>query len=93
MKSIDIRYKHDMSVTKARKTVQGLVEHLGNKHGVRWHWQDNDLLFERGGVKGAIHLLPHEVHVRAELGWLMKSYKEAMEEHIKRYLDQNLGHG
>jgi putative polyhydroxyalkanoate system protein len=90
MNSIDIRRKHEYSAMKARKIVEELAENMSRKHGVSFHWDKHTLFFERRGIKGVVHLLPEEIHLRAELGFLMSPFKSGMEDLIERFLDQHI---
>jgi putative polyhydroxyalkanoate system protein len=49
------------------------------------------LHFERGGVNGHIHVTKSEVHVTAELGFLMGALKPMIESEIERQLDESFG--
>ncbi|WP_330970720.1 polyhydroxyalkanoic acid system family protein, partial [Lysobacter sp. A3-1-A15] len=49
------------------------------------------LNFSRSGVDGRIALLPHQLHVSAQLGFLFGAMKGTIESEIRRVLDERFG--
>lgn len=88
MPSIDIRHDHSLPAAKARKAVEEVVVKLGKKFGLDYRWEGDTLHFVRSGVDGRIQLLPRQLHVTAQLGFLLAAMKGPIETEIKRYLDE-----
>jgi putative polyhydroxyalkanoate system protein len=91
MSKIDIRRKHGKSLKAARAAVDKTATAIGRKFGIHSEWEDHVLHFERGGVNGHIHVTKSEVHVTAELGFLMGALKPMIESEIERQLDESFG--
>ncbi len=90
MARIDIRRKHSYTLKDAKKAVDALAKKLAKEHSLDCAWQDNTLEFSRSGVKGHIALTKGEIHVFAELGFLMGMLKPQIEAEINEYLDEHI---
>lgn len=88
MPSIDIRRAHTRSLAEARKAVQKVADHIAEKFNVACDWNGNTLHFSRSGVEGRIAVTPKQVHVTAELGFLLMALKGPVEREVNRYLDE-----
>jgi putative polyhydroxyalkanoate system protein len=86
MSKIDIRHPHTLPLTKARKAVQEVADKLGARFGMDSRWEGDTLHFARSGVDGHIALDPKEVHVSAQLGFLLSAMKGPIEQEIRRVL-------
>ncbi len=91
MARIDIRRKHNLPMKEARKAVDKLAKQISEEFSVACSWDGNVLAFSRGGVDGHIALEKNEVHVYAELGFLMGVMKSTIESEINRHLDEQIG--
>ena len=91
MARIDIRRKHNLSMKDARKAVDKLAKKISKEFDVSCSWDDNVLAFSRSGVDGHIALEKNEVHVYADLGFLMGVMKKTIESEINRHLDEQIG--
>jgi len=91
MSSIDIRRKHGKSLKQARASVDKAAAAIGSKFDIESRWSGDTLQFSRSGVAGAIHVTPTEVHVTAELGFLLGMLKPAIEKEIAQQLDKQFG--
>lgn len=91
MAKIDIRRKHGQSLKAARAAVDKTVAGIAKKFGVDSEWDGDTLLFKRSGVSGAIKVNKADVHVTAELGFLLGAMKPMIEDEIERQLDKNFG--
>jgi putative polyhydroxyalkanoate system protein len=91
MAAIDIRRKHGRSLKDARAAVERIAEAIGEEYGIKHVWKGNELHFSRSGVDGRISVARHDVHIHAELGWLVGALKGAIEHEIERQLDQEFG--
>lgn len=86
MPSIDIRHAHSMPAAKARKAVEDVAKKLAERFDVEYGWDGDTLNFSRSGVDGAIALAPKQLHVTAQLGFLLSALKGPIESEIKRVL-------
>lgn len=91
MASIDIRHAHSLPPAQARQAVQEVADKLTSRFGVTWHWDGDILHFTRSGVDGHIALAPQELHVAAQLGFLLGAMKGPIEHEIRRVLDERFG--
>jgi putative polyhydroxyalkanoate system protein len=88
MAVIDIRRPHSSSLKNAKAAVEKVAKSIAKQYGIDHHWAGNDLHFDRGGVKGQIKVAKNEIHVHAELGFLMGALKPVIEREIERQLDE-----
>lgn len=90
MSSIDIRHDHALSPAQARAAIDAAARKLTDRYGVASHWEGDTLRIARAGVDGAITLLPQQVHVTAELGFLLSAMQPMVEAEIRRLLAEKL---
>lgn len=88
MANIDIRHRHSLPPAQARQAVQEVADKLVHRFGVSCHWDGDILHFSRSGVDGHIALAAEELHVSAQLGFLLGAMKGPIEAEIKRVLDE-----
>jgi putative polyhydroxyalkanoate system protein len=88
MASIDIKRKHDKPLKDAKKSVERVAKHIAEKFDVEYDWSGNTLNFSRSGVEGKISVSAKEVHVLANLGFLLMAIKGPVEREILRYLEE-----
>lgn len=91
MAVIDIRRKHGGSIKDAKAAVERVAKAIAKEYGIEHRWEGNTLEFGRAGVGGAIAVARHDVHIRAELGFLMGALKPVIEREIVRKLDEEFG--
>lgn len=91
MASIDIVHPHSLPPAQARAAVQEIAEKLAARFGVDYRWNGDILQFDRSGVSGRIALMPHELHVSAQLGFLLGAMKGPIEAEIRRVLAERFG--
>lgn len=91
MPSIDIQRAHSRPLPEARKSVQRVADHIAKKFDVACEWNGNTLNFSRSGVDGQIKVGARQVHVTAELGFLLMAIRGSVEREIHRYLDEEFG--
>ena len=91
MPSIDIRRAHSRPLAEARRKVEHVAEHLASRVDMRWRWEGNELHFERSGVDGHIKVSARQVHVTANLGFLLSALRGSVEREVHRYLDEEFG--
>lgn len=90
MSSIDIRHDHALPPAQARAAIDAAARKLTDRYGVASHWEGDTLRIARAGVDGAITLLPQQVHVTAELGFLLSAMQPMVESEIRRLLAEKL---
>jgi len=91
MSAIDIRHPHTLPKDEARQAVQEVAEKLDARFGMSSRWEGDVLHFKRSGVDGHIALQPKELHVSAQLGFLLSAMKGTIEQEIKRVLAERFG--
>ena len=91
MPSNDIKRSHASPLAEARKKVQHVAEHLAEKFDVECRWEGDVLHFQRSGVDGHIRVSTKQVHVTANLGFLLMALRGPVEREIHRYLDEEFG--
>ncbi|HET9033561.1 MAG TPA: polyhydroxyalkanoic acid system family protein [Dokdonella sp.] len=90
MAQIDIRRKHHLSNSEARKAVNKLAKSIAKEFDLDCGWEGNTMNFSRSGVDGHIALEKGEVHVFANLGFVMGMMKPMIESEINRHLDEQI---
>lgn len=88
MSRIDIKRPHRLSLAEARTKVEHIAQHLAKKFEMDYDWEGNTLHFTRSGVDGHIKVGARQVHVVAQLGFLLLMLKGPVEREIHRYLDE-----
>lgn len=91
MSSIDIRHDHTQSPEQARASVELIAQKLADRFGVKYGWQGDRLSFNGSGVDGGIALLPQQLHVTADLNFLLSAMKGPIEAEIRRVLGERFG--
>lgn len=91
MPAIDIQHAHSMPLSKARKAVEDVAKTLSERFDVTYGWDGDTLNFSRSGVDGRIALSPKQLHVTAQLGFLLSALKGPIEGEIRRVLSERFG--
>ena len=91
MPSIDILRNHSVPLAEAKKKVQRVADHIAEKFDVACRWEGNTLQFRRSGVDGHIRVSAKQVHVTAQLGFLLMALRGPVEREVNRYLDDEFG--
>ena len=91
MPSIDIKRSHSRPLPEARAAVQRVADHIARKFDVACEWNGNTLNFQRSGVDGHIKVSARQVHVTADLGFLLMALRGSVEREVNRYLDEEFG--
>lgn len=91
MPGIDIRHAHSMPKAKARKAIEDVARKLAERFDIEYAWDGDVLNFNRSGVDGKIALEPKQLHVSAQLGFLLSALKGPIESEIRRVLDERFG--
>jgi len=88
MPHIDIRHSHSLPPSQARQAVEEVAAKLADRFGVECGWDGDTLNFSRSGVDGHIALEPQQLHVTAQLGFLLGAMKGPIEAEIRRVLEE-----
>lgn len=91
MPAIDIRHSHSLPLAKARKAVDDVAKKLSERFDMEYGWDGDTLAFSRSGVDGKIALSPKQLHVTAQLGFLLSALKGPIEAEIRRVLAERFG--
>ena len=91
MPSIDIKRSHSRPLLEAKKSIERVADHIAKKFEITWKWEGNTLHFQRSGVDGQIKVTAKQIHVIANLGFLLSMLKAPVEREINRYLDEEFG--
>ncbi|KAB2901309.1 MAG: polyhydroxyalkanoic acid synthase [Dokdonella sp.] len=91
MAVIDITRVHGGTIKATKAAINEVANSLGAEYGVSHEWAGNTLYFERSGINGSIEVSKAQLHVYAELGFLMGALKYTIEREIERLLDEHLG--
>ncbi len=91
MSMIDICAYHQMNHADAQQAANDLASDLAKKFDIDYGWDENVIHFERPGVNGSITVGEREIHVAAQLGFLLAMLKIRIEEEIRKYLQSHFG--
>lgn len=80
-----------MPPAKAREAVDEVARKLAERFDVEYDWDGDALNFTRSGVDGRIALAPNQLHVTAQLGFLLSALKGPIEAEIRRVLAERFG--
>lgn len=80
-----------MPPAKARKAVDEVARKLAERFDIEYDWDGDALNFTRSGVDGRIALAPNQLHVTAQLGFLLSALKGPIEAEIRRVLAERFG--
>ena len=86
MPAIDINARHKMSRNEAQEAADQLAQDLADKFDIDYGWDEDTIHFERTGVKGTIKVDGKQIHILAELGFMLAFFKDRLESEIRRYL-------
>lgn len=88
MPSIDIHHQHSKTPAQARKALEEVARKLAERFDMQYGWDGDTLNFMRSGVDGKIRLAPKQLHVTAQLGFLLSALKGPIESEIRRVLGE-----
>lgn len=90
MTDIDIRRAHGLNHAEARRLAGRLASDLGGHFGLSHEWQGDVLQFQGVGIDGSIAVEAADVHIRVQLGFLLKPMRPVIERSIHSELDKLL---
>ena len=86
MPAIDIHAKHTMNRKDAQDAADELASDLASKFDIEYGWDEDTLRFERSGVSGTIRVDGEQIHIVAQLGFMLSLFKDTLESEIRRQL-------
>lgn len=88
MATIRIDRKHTLTQAKARAAADRLARDLKKRYQLHYAWDGDDVLFERPGVSGHMHVGKGNITLEVTLGFLLSAMKPSIEREIHAQLDQ-----
>lgn len=88
MSVIDIHRAHSLDKEHAREAAETLAKDLSKQFDVNYQWAGDLLKFKRSGVKGQLDISENDLHIRLELGLMLRPFKSRIEQEIHSQLDQ-----
>lgn len=88
MSVIDIHRVHSLDKEHAREAAETLAKDLSKQFDVNYQWEGDLLKFKRSGVKGQLDISENDLHIRLELGLMLRPFKSRIEQEIHSQLDQ-----
>tara|TARA_B100001245_G_C22734905_1_gene356597 strand:+ start:247 stop:525 length:279 start_codon:yes stop_codon:yes gene_type:complete len=88
MSVIDIHRAHSLDKEHAREAAETLAKDLSKQFDVNYQWEGDLLKFNRSGVKGQLDISESDLHIRLELGLMLRPFKSRIEQEIHSQLDQ-----
>ena len=90
MARIDIQHPHTRNAQEARTIVDGITAQLRERYGISGAWDGDAVRLSGAGLQGLVELLPGQVRVSAELGFLLSALRGQVEAEIRRVLVERL---
>jgi len=87
MSVIVVKRSHELSHDQAKAIAEEMVVSLAQEFGVKYHWEEDVVRFKGAGASGHMNLLPKEVELRMELGFLLRPLKSKIEASVIRRLE------
>ncbi len=91
MAKIDIRRPHALTLAQAKKQANAMAGHLKEEFDLESTWDKEKLHFKRAGVEGVMTVSGNDVHVLAELGFLVSFLKPKIESRLHAHFDDIFG--
>ena len=91
MATIAIDRTHDLPHDKARNLAARLATDLAQRYRLAWHWEDDDIRFQRPGVSGRLHIGPSQIRLDIKLGLLLAPFRSSIEQQVNAELDRLTG--
>jgi putative polyhydroxyalkanoate system protein len=88
---IEIIHPHARSPEQTRQAMEEVAAKLRDRHGLSSQWQGDAVLLSGAGINGRVEMLPGQVRVVAELGFLLSALSGMVESEIRRVLQDKLG--
>lgn len=91
MAKIDIRRPHALTLAQAKKQANLMAGNLKQEFDLESTWDKERLHFKRAGVDGVMTISGNDVHVLAELGFLVSFLKPRIESRLHAHFDDIFG--
>jgi putative polyhydroxyalkanoate system protein len=91
MAKIEIRRPHSLTLAQAKKQANVMAAHLKEEFDLESTWDKDKLRFTRAGVDGVMNISGEDVHVLAELGFLVSFLKPKIESRLHAHFDDIFG--
>ena len=91
MASISIAKEHALTHGKAREAADRLAQDLRERFDLRYEWEGDEVVFERPGVAGRMHVTATHIRLEVKLGLLLTALKPTIEREIHAQLDKVSG--
>lgn len=88
MATIRIERKHKLTHAKARAAADSLAKDLKKRFELQYAWDGDNVLFERPGVTGHMHVGKGSITLDVTLGFLLSALKTSIEREIHAQLDR-----
>jgi putative polyhydroxyalkanoate system protein len=88
MATIRIDRKHTLTHASARSAAERLARDLKQRFQLQYAWDGDDVLFERPGVTGHMHVGTSRITLDVTLGFLLSALKPTIEREIHAQLDK-----
>lgn len=88
MATIRIDRGHALPHAEARSAADDLAKDLKRRFQVRYVWDGDDVLFERPGVTGRMHVGKNRFTLDVTLGFMLSAMKPTIEREIHAKLDK-----
>ena len=87
MATIRIDRPHHMAQAQAKALAERLALDFERRFELAWHWDGDDIHFQRPGVSGQMHVGESNILVEVRLGMLLAPLKPAIERQMHARLD------
>ena len=87
MSVIEITRNHTLGTDEARKTANELAVDLSERFSIDYDWSGDVLKLHRSGVKGQLEVDDQHIHIKLELGFMLRPFKDRIEREIHDHID------
>ena len=87
MASIWISKRHSLTRRNARDAAERVAQDLEERFDLAWSWEGDEVVFERTGLSGRMHVGAKEIRLDVKLGLLLSALKPAIEREIHVQLE------
>ena len=91
MASISIAKQHALTHRKAKEAAEQLAQDLRQRFDLAYEWEGDQVVFERPGVAGRMHVSATHIRLEVKLGLLLTPLKPSIEREIHAQLDKLSG--
>lgn len=91
MAVITIMRRHALSHKKAKDVAEKIAKDLQKRFSLDYEWVGDDVVFERPGVSGRMHVAKDRITLEAQLGFLLSALKPTIEKEIHAQFDMLVG--